>query len=188
MARPLSQEARVKMLDASVEVALDVGVHRFTVDEVSRRSGLARTTIYRHFPTKEELLVAALDRLTPVPNTPDTGSLRGDLREFLAGLLPIFADRRIRALFLEILAAAHREPKLHELQRSMMDVRAGPTRAIFDRARARGEIAPHFSYHDAFLIFEAPLVMRALAPDDDLGDFDVEVHVDQMLLVLEEAG
>ncbi len=172
------------MLESAAELALDVGIHRFTVDEVSRRSGIARTTIYRHFSTKNELLVAALSQLTPVPVTPDTGTLRDDLLEFLASLVPIFADQQIRALFLDILAEASRDPELLELQQTMMDSRAGPTRAIFDRGQERGEIAAHFEYADAFLIFEAPLVMRGLGPPGSLDNINLDVHVDQMLLVL----
>lgn len=172
------------MLQTAAELALDVGIHRFTVDEVSRRSGIARTTIYRHFATKNELLVAALSQLTPVPVTPNTGTLRDDLLEFLASLVPIFADHQIRALFLDILAEASRDPELLELQQSMMKSRAGPTRAIFDRGQERGEIAAHFKYSDAFLIFEAPLVMRGLGPPGSLGNIDLETLVDQMLLVL----
>lgn len=184
VARPLSQTARTKMLQTAVELALDVGIHRFTVEEVSRRSGIARTTIYRHFATKNELLVAALSQLTPVPITPDTGTLRDDLLEFLASLVPIFADQQIRALFLDILAEASRDPELLELQQSMMKSRAGPTRAIFDRGQERGEIASHFEYSDAFLIFEAPLVMRGLGPPGSLDNIDLETLVDQMLRVL----
>lgn len=173
------------MLAAGAELAVEVGVHRFTVDEVSRRSGIARSTIARHFATKNELLVAALDGIITEPATPDTGTLRGDLLEFLGSLVPIFANRQVRALFLDILSAASREPELAALQQSMMDRRSGPSRAIFDRAQARGEIAPDFDYHDAFLIFEAPLVMRGLGPPGSLDNIDLEIHVDRMLRVLQ---
>lgn len=176
------------MLGAAAALALDVGVNRFTVDEVSKRSKIARTTIYRHFPTSNQLLVAALDELTPAPTTPDTGTLRGDLLEFLTDLVPTFANQQVRALFLDILAAASRDPEILELHNSMMDKRAGPSRAIFDRGQTRGEIAPHFTYHDAFLIFEAPLVMRGLGPPGSLDNINLETHVDQMLLVLGHAN
>lgn len=187
MPRPLSQTARAKMLKAAAELALDVGVPGFTVDEVSRRSGIPRSTIYRHFQTKNQLLVASLDQLTPVPITPDTGTLRGDLLEFLASIVPIFANAQVRALFLDILAAGSRDPELQELQQTMMDVRAGPTRAIFDRGQARGEIATDIEYDDAFMIFEAPLVMRGLAGPHALAGIDLETHVDRILLVVRPA-
>ena len=173
------------MLRVAAQVALEVGIHRFSVNEVSSRSGIARTTISRHFPTREELLVAALDEVIPVPPTPDTGSLRDDLAEFLSALIPVFADRRIRSLFLDILAAAGRDPALEDLQRAMMRRREGPSRAIYERGRSRGEIADDIDYEDFFLTIEAPLVMRGLGPPGALDEIDVDRHVARILRVLE---
>ena len=84
------------MLDAVAQIALDDGLGAVTIDEVARRSGVAKTTVYRHFPTKPELLVAALDQLVGPPVAPDTGSLVGDLTAFLRSVHPIFADDRVR--------------------------------------------------------------------------------------------
>lgn len=102
MARPHSKAAQAKMLGAAIELVQAAGVRGFNIDEVARRSGVAKTTIYRHFPNPNELLVAALDGAITVPPTPNTGSLRGDLLEFLASVLPIFTNPTVRALSFEI--------------------------------------------------------------------------------------
>ena len=60
MGRPLSDEARERMLRAALEVVLEIGVPGFTIDEVARRSGVAKTTIYRHFDSRNDLLVGKL--------------------------------------------------------------------------------------------------------------------------------
>ena len=114
MARSLSEAARTKMLRAAADLVLDRGVDRFSVDEVARRSGVAKTTIYRHFPSAKELLVAALDRVMEAPPTPDTGSLRQDLLEYLASVRPTFADVALRNLFFEIYSASARDPELRD--------------------------------------------------------------------------
>lgn len=82
---------------------------------MARRSGVAKTTIYRHFPGPKELLVAALDRIMTPPPMPDTGSLRGDLVECLASVGPTFADTALRTVFFEVYAAAARDPHLTAL-------------------------------------------------------------------------
>ena len=110
MVRSLSEAARTKMLAAATDLVLDRGVDRFSVDEVARRSGVAKTTIYRHFASAKELLVAALDRAMAAPPTPDTGSLRPDLLEYLASVRPGFADVPLRNLFFEIYTASARDP------------------------------------------------------------------------------
>jgi AcrR family transcriptional regulator len=62
---------------------MGAGGQGFAIEEVARHSGVAKTTIHRHFPTPNGLLVAALDGATPSSGTPDNGSLREDPLEFL---------------------------------------------------------------------------------------------------------
>src|SRR5262245_58099564 len=132
MARALSPHARAKMLTTATELVLEVGVAGFSVDEVARRSGVAKTTIYRHFPSAKELLVAALDRNLTPPPVPDTGTLRGDIVAYLESVRPLFADVTLRNLFFEVFVAAARDPELRKLHETLMRARAGPTRAMFD--------------------------------------------------------
>ena len=80
MARPLSEVARAKMLAAAHEVIVSDGLDACTVDEVARRSGVAKTTIYRHWASREALLADALGALGG-PSPADAGTcLVEDLR------------------------------------------------------------------------------------------------------------
>jgi AcrR family transcriptional regulator len=184
MARSLSEDAREKMLAAAVDVVLDVGVARFSVDEVARRSGVAKTTIYRHFPDPKVMLVAALDRAMPPPPIPDTGSLAGDLRDYLISVRPLFADPTLRTVFFEVFVAGWRDPELGALAASLLRGRTGPTRAIYEHANARSELAPDVDYPTLVEIVQGPFVMRALGRPDTMADPDVDALVDRMLLVL----
>jgi AcrR family transcriptional regulator len=184
MARSLSEDAREKMLAAAVDVVLDVGVARFSVDEVTRRSGVAKTTIYRHFPDPKVMLVAALDRAMPPPPIPDTGSLAGDLRAYLVSVTPLFADPTLRTVFFEVFVAGWRDPELGALAASLLRGRTGPTRAIYEHATARSELAPDVDYATLVEIVQGPFVMRALGRPDTMADPDVDALVDRMLLVL----
>ncbi len=172
------------MLRAAREVLFDIGVHGFTIDEVARRSGVAKTTIYRHFDSRDELIVAALDGSMSVPATPDNGSLREDLIEFLSSVRPIFADPAVRALYLDILSASARDPDLAAMQTGMMARRSGPTRRIYERARARGEIDADIGYIEAFDIIEGPFILGSLFRPGSLEHVDIESLVDKMLLQL----
>ena len=98
MPRPRSEAARTAILHHASALASEVGVADFTIDELARRSGVAKTTIYRHFPTRRELLVAALDGQIPTPATPDTGSFREDLIAFLEIVRPYFRDESVRRI------------------------------------------------------------------------------------------
>ena len=150
MARSLSEAARAKMLGAAADLVLDAGVDGFSVDEVARRSGVAKTTIYRHFPSAKELLVAALDRIMTAPPTPDTGSLREDLLEYLASVRPTFADVALRNLFFEIYSASARDPELRAAP-AHVDARACGTDQgdLRQRSRTRRAVARPRLPHDA---------------------------------------
>lgn len=184
MARPRSAAAREKTLDAATELLLRSGVRGFNIDEVTRLSGVAKTTIYRHFGSKSELLVAAIDRFTPIPPTPDTGSLRSDIVEFLEGVRPIFANDDLRALSFEIFAESRREPDLQATYMAMMQRRAGPTMAIYTHGRERGEIAPDIDYGAAIEIIEGPFIVRSILRASTLYDMDVEALADRMVVAL----
>src|SRR5438094_8033869 len=86
--RPGGRRARIRqaVLDAAFAELGEKGYGGLSIEAVAQRSGVAKTTVYRRWPTRNELVADALDsrsdRYEPVP---DTGSLRGDLTQFCAG-------------------------------------------------------------------------------------------------------
>ncbi|MEQ1787759.1 MAG: helix-turn-helix domain-containing protein, partial [Acidimicrobiales bacterium] len=76
MARPRSEEARQAALDATVDLLLANGVEGVTFDDVAARSGVAKTTLYRHFGSKQAMVVTAASSCFVELATPDTGDLR----------------------------------------------------------------------------------------------------------------
>jgi AcrR family transcriptional regulator len=143
MARPLSQIARQKALDAAQAVVAELGINGFTVDGVARRSGVAKTTLYRHWKTGTALLVSAIDCSTgEAIATPDTGSLEADLTELLAVVIETLGTPPRRRLLLEMALAATRDPELAGLKQAMVRERTRPVRLVVQQAIDRGEIPP----------------------------------------------
>lgn len=184
MGRPRSQEARRKVIDAAMEVVLDEGVRGFSIDEIARRSGVAKTTIYRHFPDRDELLVRAVDATVVYPEPPDTGTLRGDLRAFLESVLPNFADAQANSAHQELFAAMARDPELRNVNRRVVGRHGSPLGALWQRWRDAGEIRADITLLDMFEIVDGPFVTRALlAPNAlrDLTDADYDKLIDRIL-------
>ena len=74
MARPRSDEARRKALDAARDLIVDKGVVNLTIEDVAARSGVAKTTIYRHWPERTSLIVDTVNADVRAPRarpTPD---------------------------------------------------------------------------------------------------------------------
>src|SRR5262249_39764399 len=78
------------VLAAAHTLLTEGGLGGVSVDAVSERSGVAKTTIYRHWASRSALLLDACSSLTARPQPPDTGTLRGDLEVmtlYIAGRL-----------------------------------------------------------------------------------------------------
>ena len=109
---PASRRSKEAVLDAAGELLGEEGARRVHVDAVARRSGVARTTIYRHWPEPSALLFDAFRYgVEPTP-VPDTGSVRDDLVELYTHLsekLPGTCYGRLLPVLLDA-AVARRGP------------------------------------------------------------------------------
>ncbi|WP_394832693.1 TetR/AcrR family transcriptional regulator [Pendulispora rubella] len=109
------------------------------VDEIATRSGVNKTTIYRRWPTKDDLVVAALRHISPYKQPPNTGSLREDLLGLLRNIVEMASTPKGLAIFRAIQIERGQpafEPVLTRLKNEM----AGNRQVIFDRAILRGEL------------------------------------------------
>src|ERR1041385_8335820 len=100
-AQPLGNDrvARSKdaVLGAAYAMMSEAGLSGFSIDAVSRKSGVAKMTIYRHWPSRAALLLDACSRMSPRAEIPDTGKFVGDIRQ-LALLLAKSMDRKSKRL------------------------------------------------------------------------------------------
>jgi TetR/AcrR family transcriptional regulator, regulator of autoinduction and epiphytic fitness len=109
---PRRLRSRARLLDAATELLLSGGVDAVTIDAVTRVSGVARTTLYRHFPSSTELLAAAFERLVPpVSPPPQTGSLRDRLVELVGGQAALIEDAPVQVAAIAWLALGSTDPQ-----------------------------------------------------------------------------
>lgn len=79
---PRVVRSRAAVLDAAVELLVERGYSSFSLNEIVARTGVAKTTIYRHWDNRAKLLQDVIAALSHRSQLPDTGSLREDLRSF----------------------------------------------------------------------------------------------------------
>src|SRR5262249_43817854 len=79
------EKSKKAVLGTVYEWLTKSGLSGVSVEEVSRRSGVAKTTIYRHWPSRESLLLDACSQLSTRPLVPHTGNLRTDLETLACG-------------------------------------------------------------------------------------------------------
>lgn len=134
------QRSREVVLAVTQELMSEEGIVGFSVDEVSRRSGVSKTTIYRHWPSRSALLLDACSHLNSWTEQVDTGSLRGDLTTLAAFLACQLRSSRAATVMPSIIDAAEHDPEMASLLAQMHARFLIPIVAIAERARLRGEL------------------------------------------------
>ena len=102
--RPRSEQADQAILDATLRMLGTHGVGGTTIEGVAADAGVGKTTIYRRWPTKTDLILAAISNIVPPGEPPDTGSMAGDMaalaetqRRRLAGSTTLSTKSRCRS-------------------------------------------------------------------------------------------
>jgi AcrR family transcriptional regulator len=156
-----SKEAvKAASLAAAYELLTEFGLSGVSVDEVSRRSGVAKTTIYRYWPSRTGLLFDAVMQFAPRLQTPNTGNLRNDLTALALGLAERLQTGRWASAMPSIVDAAERDTDVAEFQSRTHAGMMSGFGAIAARAQARGELDPDFDASDLTAAIAGPLFYR----------------------------
>lgn len=157
MARTRSEKATQDVIDAALDVLLEDGVARFTVDAVVARSGVAKTTVYRWWPNRQALILDVIHAQLTASATPNTGDTRADLAAYLAPYATTAHDTPASRLMPDLCAAARRDPDLAELRDVLLTEKRQPVITILELARARGEIAAGADLDELATLIIGPL-------------------------------
>ncbi len=136
--RPARAEARI--LDATLAELAAKGFAGVTVDGIAAVAGVGRATIYRHWATKADVVMAAIRAAAIPPAVPDTGALRSDLAGFATALGEALAEGPFGVLLPVLVEASHRDPELAVLHRRLSIERRAEALRLVDRAVERSEL------------------------------------------------
>ena len=176
MARPRSEQAHRAAIAAAVEVLLESGVEGMTLDEVATRSGVAKSTLYRHFGSKEGLIATAARGCVTEHPTPDTGDLERDF-EFLFSRYQETDDKqRFGELLPMLIDAGNRDPQIQAIVDDVLEERRRPLRTVLQLAQLRGEIGPDLDLDNAMAMILGPISYRRLVERREVTpEFKAEV-------------
>jgi AcrR family transcriptional regulator len=160
MGRPRSEEAREAALEATIELVQSHGVEGVTFEAVAQRSGVAKTTLYRHFGTKQAMVAAAAGACFVEHATPDTGDLADDLRTIFERFKIEEDARHLPDIMPALLTASGRDDELHDLLKAILEERRRPIRTVLQLAQLRGEIGHDVDLDVALAMLIGPFVQR----------------------------
>jgi AcrR family transcriptional regulator len=191
--RPLDRSSDASILATMLDLVAERDHERVTLDELAARTGRAKTTLYRRWATKEDLLLAAIRSMGRPPEAdepPDTGSLRSDLLAVLGSPWLGGPDRRM-AVFAGLLTATRGSERLASVIRSeITEPYVEAYASLLRRAIERGEIPDAVARSVDVLseVIPALTTHRLTAGTEPVGwDFIVSV-VDDVVLAAVRAS
>lgn len=154
---------RATVIAAASELLLDRGVGAVTIDAVVQRSGVARSTIYRHWPTRADVVAATFDMLIhPPPPVPPPGPLRERLLAAFAPIVVAVSDPQYAALASAVLGDLSRDPELREFRERFAAAQTAPVRTILLDGVAAGELASDTDVDEAVSLLVGPVIFQAV--------------------------
>jgi AcrR family transcriptional regulator len=141
--RPRSATADAAILAATRAALVELGWSKLTLGDVATRAGVAKTTLYRRWAGKNELVVDAVAELFDELELPDSGSLAADIEGVVLQFAAILARPEAKSGLMAVVTEATRDDALRErIRESVVDRQKRLVVEGRSRAQARGELPP----------------------------------------------
>ena len=157
--RPRSEEAHRAILEATLELLVEVGFSALTVEGVATRAGVGKATIYRRWPSKLPLVIEAFSELPQLEEV-DTGNLVDDLKKMLRSYLQLFHATPLGAVLPSLAGERAHEPQLSKLFDPVVKARSQPLVRALQRAVKRGELSSDLDLELAADLIVGPIAVR----------------------------
>jgi AcrR family transcriptional regulator len=169
--RPRAGRPRVdsdaEILDAARRLLLATGFRTVTIEEIARAAGVSVGALYRRWPSKAALAVAALSATVGAQEPVDTGQLRADLRALVPGLVAFFTGESGRMLARLLHTIGDDAPSQTALREATAARRVG-LRRVLERAETRGELSGNVDIELAMDLVMGPLWARLLVTGEPI--------------------
>ena len=177
-----NSRTRRAVLDATAALMAEGGLAAATIDAIRDRSGISKTTIYKHWPNRLCVAVDAFaERLATDASLPDTGTARGDFREQIRRVSAFYASP-VGSVFAQLLANATQDPVASEwLRTRFLDSRQRGTQELWDRAVSRGEVQEGIDPDLAMDLMFGPIMWRLVSGRRPMTEDDADVIVNSVL-------
>jgi AcrR family transcriptional regulator len=178
---PRVARTREHVLAVAGDLLAEEGRTGFTVDAVAKRSGVARTTIYRHWPDLADLLFDTF-RAMGDPSVPvDTGSVRTDLKAHYGALAANFGLSCLGRSMPALLDMTRRDPALADLHQQFIAERREPSRSAVRAGILRGELPADVDVDVLLDRLAGPVFYRNLIAQRPMSAAEVDGLVDDVL-------
>ena len=171
-----------ELLAVTLRLLQEHGYDRLTVDAVASAARASKATVYRRWPSKAELVLAAfIDGIRQVAVPPNTGTLRGDLLHL--GEMICEQGRQQASTIRAVLVEVSRHPALNDaMQHQFIDQRKALIQHVLQQAVDRGEIGEAAITDELWDLLPGYLIFRSIIPGRPPTRRTVQVLVDDVII------
>ncbi len=173
MVRPGGRTARTRstVLEAVLAELVASGYGRTSVESVAERAGVHKTTIYRRWGSKEQLVAEALeDAADDRTSVPDTGDIDADMRVLARAVMATLSTPEGAATVRAIVAEASSSPQLAAVMSAFWTARRTQVGPLIEQAIARGQLPSTTDPGELMKYIAAPLYYQSLMTDEPLTE------------------
>lgn len=171
------ERSKAAVLEETYRQLTQGGLSGVSIDDVSRASGVAKTTIYRHWPSRSALLIDACSRMGGSQPAPSLGSLGDDLLALCRSVAEQLRTAAWTGVLPSIIDAAERDGEIAAMHSAMHRGNVSPFHAAIEAARERGEVSSDTSVADVVAMALGPLFYRRWFSKEAIDDRFVDVVV-----------
>jgi AcrR family transcriptional regulator len=180
--RPRSEEADRAILDAALDEYAHRGLDGLTMDAVAGRAGVSKATIYRRYPCKMDLVIAAVTMVGDEHSAiPDSGDLRSDLRDILVTLRTKVLDSKLGPCLRMLVVDSYVHDELRDAHRAFVAQRRASTKRMLGHAVERGELREGLDLDLVCDLLVSVLFYRFLVSGRPITDAVLDELVDTIL-------
>ncbi|MDJ0634224.1 MAG: TetR/AcrR family transcriptional regulator [Xenococcaceae cyanobacterium MO_188.B29] len=151
--RPRSAKSHQAILKATLELLGEVGFESMSIEAISTRAGVGKTTIYRRYSSKEELVADAIESIRQDVVIPNTGNLENDLDELIENAAQITLSPLGRQTLAMIISSAASNSSFAQIYwAKYLLPRREAFAVVIERAKIRNEIQANL---DPGLVFDS---------------------------------
>jgi AcrR family transcriptional regulator len=161
--RPRDPDLDRAILDATIELLARDGFARTSIEQVAARAGVGKTTIYRRWSSKVDLVIAALSRRGGDRPVPTEGSVRERLTQLIEDLCMSVRRDPAKGVLAALVAEIPRDPELAAAVREVFLAKRRSTAfALLREGVASGELRPDLDLELASDALVGPIMLRVL--------------------------
>jgi AcrR family transcriptional regulator len=168
------------VLKATAQQLSKVGYAALRVEEVAEASGVNKTTIYRRWPTKPDLVIAAFRQAKAPVRTVDSGDLRADVLAWIHDHLA-FANTQFGKGIIRVVLAERGHPELAAITKALRKEQQKARAELIQRAVDRGDLPGGTDTHLLADILFMPILTRSITYGERLPERYIEHAVDLVL-------